>query len=301
MIAKPTVLVLGAGASVHVGYPLGGDLVNDLCRQRNSDLDNGLPMHWTAEAANSFLTRLSRAGHYSIDAFLETVPDQADLGKYLIARELKRHEDIDKLFSPNNPGWYQYVFNRLLENNSVSGFSSSHLSIITFNYDRSLEAYLHEALIARFQMSTDEASSILSQVPIVHVHGSLGNYPDIPYVSNCEADELLAISRQIQIIHEVPDPKDGFCNREFEQANELLNQAERIYFLGFGFHPDNIRRFRFFTPENTFGREIYATTRGMGAVEVADLVARLQPLGFNPAAFNGNTCSNFFSHVAALE
>lgn len=301
MIEKPTVLVLGAGASVHVGYPLGGDLVNDLCRQRNSDLYNDLPMHWTTEDVDRFLTRLSRSGHYSIDAFLETVPDQADLGKYLIARELKRHEDIDRLFSPNNPGWYQYVFNRLLEDNNVSGFSSSRLSVITFNYDRSLEAYLHEALVARFQMPTDEASSILSHVQIVHVHGSLGNYPNIPYVSNCQADELLEISKKIQIIHEVSDPEDGFCNREFEQANELLNQAERIYFLGFGFHPDNIRRFRFFSPEKTIDREIHATARGIGSVELASFVTRLEPLGFDSSVFNGNTCSNFFSHVAALE
>ncbi|MFK5892319.1 MAG: hypothetical protein QM504_03760 [Pseudomonadota bacterium] len=301
MIEKPTVLVLGAGASVHVGYPLGGGLVDDLCRQRNSDLNNDLPMHWTPEDADRFLTRLSRSGHYSIDAFLETVPDQADLGKYLIARELKRHEDIDRLFSPNNPGWYQYVFNRLLEDNNVSGFTSSRLSIITFNYDRSLEAYLHEALIARLQINTNEASTILSHVPIVHVHGSLGNYPNIPYGSNCQPHELLDISKKIQIIHEVSDPEDGFCNREFKQSNELLNQAERIYFLGFGFHPDNIRRFRFFSPEKTIDREIHATARGIGSVELANLITRLEPFGFNSSVFTGNTCSNFFSHVAGLE
>jgi len=301
MINKPTVLVLGAGASIHVGYPLGGDLVNDLCRQRNSDLNNDLPMHWTAEDADSFLTRLSRSGHYSIDAFLETVPGQADLGKFLIARELKQHEDIDKLFSPNNPGWYQYVFNRLFEDIDISRFSSSRLSIITFNYDRSLEVYLHEALVARFQMPADEASSILSHVPIIHVHGTLGNYPNTPYESNCQPDELLKISKKIQIIHEVSDPEDGFCNQEFEQANELLNQAECIYFLGFGFHPDNIRRFNFFSLEKTSDRKVHATARGIGAVQMASLVARLEPLGFNSSMFSGNTCDNFFSHVAALE
>lgn len=284
-----------------VGYPLGAQLVNDLCRQRNSGTNNDLPMNWTVEDADHFLTRLSRAGHYSIDAFLETVPDQADLGKYLMAREMKRHENIDRLFPPNDSGWYQYLFNCLLENNSASGFASSRLSIITFNYDRSLEAYLHEALIARFEMPSDEASSTLSHIPIIHVHGSLGQYPIIPYVPQCEIDELLEISRQIQIIHEVPDPKDGFCNREFERANQLLNDAERIIFLGFGFHPDNIRRFRFFSPDKTAGREIHATTRGMGSVEVATLASRLEPLGFEPTALNGNPCNNFFSHVAALQ
>lgn len=299
MIATPTVLVLGAGASVHVEYPLGKNLVNDLCR--NSDGFANLPMNWTDIDVGHFLTRLSRAGHYSIDAFLETVPDQSDLGKYLIAREMKRHENIDRLFPPYESGWFQYLFNCLLENNKVSGFDSSRLSIITFNYDRSLEAYLHEALMARFEMPSDEASSILSQIPIIHVHGSLGQYPDIPYVSKCEANELLEISKQIQIIHQVQDLEDEFCNHEFEQANKLLNEAERIFFLGFGFHPDNIDRFRFFSPNKIDGCEIYATTSGMGPMDREELISRLEPLGFKQNAFVGNRCNDFFTHVATLQ
>ena len=205
------------------------------------------------------------------------------------------------LFPPNNPGWYQYLFNSLLDQNKPSGFESSPLSIITFNYDRSVEAYLHESLMARFKMPPAEASLILAQIPIVHVHGSLGKYPDIPYVPHCNPGELLQISKQIQIIHEVPDPLDGFCNSEFEKANKLLNKSERIFFLGFGFHPDNIRRFQFFAPDKTAHRNIYATTSGMGSVDVQELVSRLAPLGFAAATFNGNACNEFFSNVAALQ
>ncbi len=114
-------------------------------------------------------------------------------------------------------------------------------------------------------------------------------------------DELLQISRQIQIIHEVSDPKVGFCNREFEQAYELLDGAERIFFLGFGFHPDNIRRFNFFSPEQIIDREIHATTCGMGTVEVSALASRLEPLGFKITEFNSSACNTFFTHVAALQ
>jgi len=301
MIETPTVLILGAGASTHVDYPLGRKLVNDLCSQKKIVMRSELPMGWTSAEVDQFLTRLSRAGHYSIDAYLETVPHHTDLGKYLIAREMKGHENIDRLFSPNDPGWYQYIFNRLLDGNSPSGFESSQLSIITFNYDRSLEVYLHEALVARFEMTPDEAAATLSHVPIIHVHGSMGEYPDIPYESQCDIEMLLEISRKIQIIHEVSDPSDGFCNREFEQANKLLHEAERVLFFGFGFHPDNIRRFNFFTPENTEGREIRATTSGMGAIDVDDLVSRLKPLGIKSTALNGSACNNFFSQVTALK
>ena len=74
MITVPTVLILGAGSSSHVGYPLGKKLVSDLCFLRKKPITN-LPCGWTEEYAKSLLTRLSRSGYYSIDAFLETEMD----------------------------------------------------------------------------------------------------------------------------------------------------------------------------------------------------------------------------------
>jgi len=301
MINRSTVLVLGAGASTHVGYPLGATLINDLCNNRGTGAEGEFPNNWTVDDTDRFITRLSRSGYYSIDAFLESAPDLAEMGKFLLAREIKRHEHIDRLFPPSSSGWYQYLFNSLLENSKPKGFESSQLSIITFNYDRSIEAYLHETLRARFQMPSKDASDIISQLQIVHVHGSLGTYPDVPYTTICEPVELYGISKNIQIIHEVEDKDNGFCNKEFEQANTLLNNAERIFFLGFGFHPDNVRRFSFFNPENIEGREVHATARGLGPIELFSLVARLEPLGFRSSNFNSNPCDRFFSHVAALE
>jgi len=301
MISRPTVLILGAGASIHVGYPLGATLINDLCNNRGTGEKGEYPNNWTVDETDRFITRLSRAGFYSIDAFLETVPDLAEMGKFLLAREIKRHENIDRLFPPNSSGWYQYLFNSLLDNSNPKGFESSQLSIITFNYDRSIEAYLHETLVARFEMTHEEDSGTLSHIPIIHVHGLLGSYPDIPYNSHCDTSDLFEISKQIQIIHEVKDSEHGFCNEEFEYANRLLNETERIFFLGFGFHADNVRRFQFFSPEIFEGREVYATTRGMGPIELAALETRFEPLGFRSNNFNGNPCDRFFTHVAALE
>ncbi len=304
LITSPTVLILGAGASAHVGYPLGSQLVSELCALRgNSSLEN-LPAGWTSAAANDFLTRLSRSGHYSIDAFLETVPEHAALGKYLIARELKRREVVDALFPPHSTGsWYQYLLNVLLRDTGAAHFHPNSLEIITFNNDRSLEAYLHHALQSRFRIPDDEAATVLSEIPIVHVHGILGSYPAVPYIASSGPEELLAISQQIQIIHEIKDVSDGFCNEMFERANGMLKGAERIFFLGFGFHSDNVRRFRFFTPESMAGRVVKATTSGTGAMALASLAKRLEAHGFPEVSkwANGNECNNFFGHVQDLE
>ncbi len=299
MITKPTVLILGAGASAHCGYPLGGDLVNRLCALRGKpELDN-LPQDWTRNDAEKFLTRLSRSDHTSIDAFLEENLDQAPLGKFLIAREMKKLENIDHLFPPSDSGWYQDLFNKIFSEGPK--FSENKIGIVTFNYDRSLEAYLHTRL--QYKMSEIEATNILKELPIVHVYGILGEYPTFPYQTQCDVSDLLKISQQIQIVHEIKERDGNFCNPMFERAHQMLESAMNIYFLGFGFHRDNVRRFQFFMPESIKGKSLRATIRGLGLVEYQDLMKDLAEFGFSPTLLplNQRNCNDFFQNVVHLE
>jgi len=273
-----------------------------LCALRGTPELDALPEGWGRDTAEAFLTRLSRSGHYSIDAFLETTPEHAPLGKYLIAREMKTHEMLDGLFPPNHSGWYQYLFNALLAPNGRPQFSGNKLGIITFNYDRSLEAYLHAALQNRFRLDEAAAAEVLAALPIIHVHGILGDYPAIPYQTDCSTTELLGISDQIQIISEIADQDEEFCNPMFRAGNAMLRGAERIFFLGFGFHPDNVRRFQFFLPENVEGKLLRGTIFGVGSIDRANLVARLVDAGFKDSDLppDGTSCDNFFSHAVSL-
>jgi hypothetical protein len=296
VIEKPTVLILGAGASVHVGYPLGKTLIENVCKW---SLD-GLAETWRSqEEVRDFIRRLSRSAHYSIDAFLEQNPEYVELGRIVIARAIKTKEDIKRLFPPNDSGWYQYLFNTLASD-GLEGFGANSLSIITFNYDRSLECYLHEALKARFRLSPDEATQHLRKLKIIHPHGMLGFYPEIPY--EVGYDELLEISRGIKIIHEFSEPSDGaFCSGDFKVAHECLTNSERIFFLGFGFHLDNVRRLRFFTPETVKNRQILATLAGWGSRSIDELASRLEKSGFQRSMFTTySSCEEFFEYVSRL-
>jgi len=240
-IRNPTVLILGAASSIHCGYPLGTPFIASVVRSQRQGDGIPLPERWNKEDVDRFVTRLSRSAHYSIDAFLETVPNDTDLGKYLIAYCLKQFEDVDRLFPPNNSGWYQYLFNSLL---GISGsqFGDNALTIVTYNYDRSLEAYLCNALIARFEMTQRDAFAELQKVPIIHVHGKLGAFPEISYQSTRDVNTIHSISTSINIIHEIQDKETDFCSSEFQMANEAITNASKVAFLGFGFHQDNIRR-----------------------------------------------------------
>lgn len=304
MISKSTVLILGAGSSAHAGYPVGDELIRDLSALRGTPALDDLPMGWSSTDANDFLTRLSQAGYYSIDAFLENNPGLVELGKFLIARELKRHEIIDNLFPPNAArSWYQYLLNVLLADDGAPRFQADRLGIITFNYDRSLEAYLHNALQRRFSLDSDEVAGILHEIPIVHVYGILGSYPDVPYVVSNAPEGLLAISQEIQIIRQSEDARSWFYNRMFERANDMLNTAERIFFMGFGFHSDNVSRFRFFTPDAMADREAWATATNMGPATRRSLADQMEPYGLAQVIRNAPTftCNSFFTHHQGLE
>lgn len=300
MIEEKTTFILGAGSSAHVGYPLGAGLLKNMCSIRINKNYPQLPEKWSTNDIDDLLISLSRSGHYSIDAFLES-SEYRNLGKYLIAYQLKQYEVVDELFPPNESGWYQILFSSLIDQ-CGSDIGKNNLSIITFNYDRSLETYLHNAIQHRFKLSAEDAWDKVSEIPFVHVHGVLGEYPKVDYQPTCDFETLLSISEEIRIIHEIEDNEGGYCNSEFEAANGLLEQSERIVFLGFGFHDDNVRRFNFFTPEEVEKRNVYSTHQGMTGFEYSQMVDRLDKYGLKKAlgTHHGQNCEGLFRSYLTL-
>ena len=286
--------------SRHLNYPLGRDLINNLCKRLGS-AHHDLPDQWSAGEVDHFLTALREYDPSSIDEFLEAQgAELADLGRCLIALELKLREDRNRFFPPEDPGWYRELFDALLSDNGLPAFAESKLKIITYNYDRSLEVYLHERLRGRFGMNNDEAGELVSAIPLVHVHGSLGAYPETPYQVEHQPEELLTIANSIKIIHEIGDRDEGFCSPEFEEACGLLEDSQRVFFLGFGWHPDNLRRLRFFSPEATQEREIVGTAAGIAPLARARLEKRLDLIGIRHSGLHANGCDSLFSNVVSL-
>ena len=121
-----------------------------------------------------------------------------------------------------------------------------HLTIplVTFNYDRSLEHYLFTALLNAYGRSPEETAAKLSTMQIVHVHGSLGTLPwqpgedasSVPYGDSSPSNVLHA-RNSIKVLHETQDDSP-----EFSTARGLITQAQKVYFLGFGFHRVNLQR-----------------------------------------------------------
>lgn len=264
MIEEETVLVVGAGASKAFGFPIGRHLRDEIyitLKNRSNKILNELT---TSNVLRSFMEKLTYAPEESIDAFLEHETDEKiiELGKIAIAAILLPYEKEETLFNnfidkdegKENFNWYRYLWNQM--KTSFDDFEKN-LSIITFNYDRSLEYYLYTVLKHKYPGKKDaDYKNKLDSIPIIHIYGKLGFLPwecekvqrPVPYnydwkkpeeeLDETDEKEMLIenASQKIKIIHE------GGTVENAEEIRIKLNYAERIYFLGFGFNPINLQR-----------------------------------------------------------
>ncbi|MDP6636059.1 MAG: hypothetical protein QGG42_14260 [Phycisphaerae bacterium] len=238
MINTPTVLLLGAGASMPFKFPSGPRLLYDVVNTTKGRKG------WLAQTfglleqeIEDFGQTLFRSGVTSVDAFLEHRRDLVDLGKILIALCLTPHEVPDRLWAEGHDtdNWYKLLFRKM--NAPFQRFGENNLSVITYNYDRSLEYFLHTSLMNLYGQDSDACWSQLDKIPIVHLHGQLADLRQRPYSGEPEPGGIRQSADGIRIIHEDMDD-----DPQFKQAHQMLIAAERVYFVGFGYHPDNIRR-----------------------------------------------------------
>lgn len=251
MITHKTALVLGAGASMPYGFPSGYDLKIQIV----NDLEPGhkRPMHrhirdagFSSDEIDDFRTALHKSGKRSVDAFLEHRREFLKVGKNATACALLPCESEDQLFANGGAGWYEYLFNKL--NAGFEEFDKNSLSVLTFNYDRSVEQYLITALTNAYGKNLEACVEKLRTIPIVHLHGQLGDLPPlgdrgIEYGAAISPEALTIASEGIQIIHE-----DISHSPQFEQAHKLLRGADRVCFLGFGYDPTNLTRLLSYGP-----------------------------------------------------
>jgi len=143
----------------------------------------------------------------------------------------------------------------------------------------------------------------LKRIPIHHVHGSLGTIPDVPYQVDVSSDTLFSISQNINIIHEINDSESGFCNEEYRLASRCINEAEKLIFLGFGFHYDNVRRLCVDWSSKD-GKNVYSTFAETSDAEYSEIIDRLSNLGIsrNVLPFRHRWgCEWLFPHATSLD
>lgn len=275
---KDTVFIIGAGASMPYGLPSGGELIkriilftNPIFTKenviRNTDASFkssefsfgfiqkkfellrsvGIP----AENIISFGEALRLSGQPSIDNFIHLRPEYEQIGKLSIVIGISMSENPNSIFGCDDDNWYEYLWHSICS--SKEEFKKNKFSIITFNYDRSFEFYLSTVLENSFNLSDEEVESYMNYFPIIHVYGSLGSVfdtqDDFTFYQNGKMTpkDLLNSSSRITTIHEYTGTETA------HKVNSTLDQAKNVYFIGFGYHKENMSLLNLSDSKNVVG------------------------------------------------
>ncbi len=248
MIEPKTVLILGAGASHDYGFPLGDELIDKVLGVLGQKkfrvhvhraFNRGFP-----EMIDDSIDKLSKELLYpkpsSIDKFIirqkanEKNIIRMALGKIIL--------DCEKIQITSKSDWYSELYNTMSEKTNCSTFGlKNNVSIITFNYDRSLEQFLYLKLTGDYGRENDEViKQQLTQIKVHHVHGKVGDLPwenkesGILYGAGGDNVNLMSIAKGLEVMGENDSFSDVACSK--------LEDAQFIYFIGFGYHFENLQK-----------------------------------------------------------
>ncbi len=309
MINRKTCIVVGAGASADVGFPLGVKLkaeVAEILSGRDPStkdwflgcvaLQNGNQRR----AAEDVLARCARyrdqiIGAASVDNFLDQRRNDQEMvlaAKAAIYFAISRAEQSCVIGRKLRGQAIQsaapdYFINPLM--NFVSRGhtredileSLRNLTFVTFNYDRAIERSVVIWLKENFHIDSSETLKFLD---VKHVYGSLGTYDPLEAGNYFDFQGQFPMSNpHIEIAKFA-----GRISLFTEQTNakirseiiDALRGAKTVFYLGFGFEEQNTRLLK--CGSNS---AIFATTYGMGAAN-SDSVQRI--IGVNHGIIKPN-------------
>jgi hypothetical protein len=336
MFRAKTVLVIGAGASVEVGLPMGADLLKQIVKMtsfRNPTgnftgdiiisqalmqyLDEGTDRtkyFQHIEAASQIGKSAEQA--LSIDNVIDALenPKIELVGKLGIARAIldaesksKRFKYIDNIrhnlnLSNFNDVWYSSLKKILTENIRKSDVSSifKNLEIINFNYDRCLEHYLPISLASYYGVPPSEIQSIMQGLIIHRPYGVAGRLPwqrgtthSVDF-GECRPEQLAAIVQQIRTFTE--RVKEG---KELAAMRKAIGAADRIVFLGFAFHRQNVK---LLAQKIQTHAEIVATAYKISSSDKSVIISEIESAFTNakPSRIElaDMTCAQFFTEYS---
>jgi len=290
MITEKTVFVLGAGASKPYGFPtaleLRKNIIYDFPDMFKSSFAefNGVPLDKVdlRKDLEELINTFKYSSTKSIDLFLSRNKRFYEIGKriaaYLIAdceTKSKFREDIEE----PKFDWYMHLFDFLTKEISnpegiISLLENNQVSFISFNYDRSLEHFIHESLFNSFTTKRNEIKSLICKIKIQHVYGKISALPwennssGIKYGNPEYFGFLENLENNIRIIFE--ERTD-----DLSEAKQLISEAQRIFFLGFGYADENLEALEF-NKLISQSHNIYGTGLGLTDSERNRVVSKLK-------------------------
>lgn len=345
MIKRPTVFVLGAGAGVDIGMPVGETLSKSIANKLNIKFENGMQTSGDPEimAALRTIARRNQADvnvwraagcgiadgvsyTRSIDSFMNAhrsdqyvrTCSKLGIAKTIIEyemecalsipqRHLRTFKDPEKVQTSWLNAW-MYVLQEQIVHGDNTDCMFKHLSVINFNYDLCIEQFLFKALQDLYHMNEGQSAELLNvNLRIYHPYGSLGkldwqasnNENLVPFGGSEYDDDLNLVADGIKTFNERLED-DVLAMK----LGEEISQAERIVFLGFHFHQQNMQLLASLKPARGGDVEIFATAleRSRADLRIVDSQIRemLNQRGgsWNVQLHNDMSCAALFKEYA---
>ena len=134
MITIPTTLILGAGASAALNYPVGEELrerILTIIQKNNGLYTDALKAGFSEDSITTFAEDFDSSALPTIDEFLKHRSDHRDIGSFAIAYELIMYEDEANLRRVGHKSWYCRLRRKL--GSGIDELLQNGLSVITFN------------------------------------------------------------------------------------------------------------------------------------------------------------------------
>jgi hypothetical protein len=263
-------LPLGAGLTsliskdLDLRYERGGGLIKG-----SATIDNTLryfrdrnPDHFDLDELIHAAQHISEAMPLSasIDNFIDSHRNNRAItlcGKLAIATSILAAERTSLLYlDPSNfkntidfgrtsNTWYRPFFHSIQENCTLDELPRrlETISLIVFNYDRCIEHFLYHAFQTAYRVSSTDAAELVGAINILHPYGTVAPLPwqqesGTSYGGSATGNNLLKL---IEGIRTFSEGVQGSASKVRDECQNCIAMAHRLVFLGFAFHPINMR------------------------------------------------------------
>ncbi len=193
--------------------------------------------------------------HLSIDHFIDQKPKYKELASFCIAFFIAGYEGASFKNFNYNEHWLFRLCN-ILEYNYDNNVQVD-IEVVTFNYDRLTEAYVHWYFSNRSKYCEKVKDFVRNKVH--HVYGSIGRLPfiedndnDIKQgliygIHNSRSEFLQESTTKFQLMfHHSIQQDDGDTilgdRKDDESLKGILKSGNEVWFMGFGFDNSNVTK-----------------------------------------------------------
>ena len=268
-----TVFVIGAGANTEIGMPSGNELKTkiagvlkftetergifsgdniicgalDLYSRNPIGIFNSMRANVFVKAAMDISKAMSLS--ISIDNFIDARRGDQEIafcGKLAIVHTIRDAERNCKLFEAKveqlNDTWYPLLFRKITEGCHIDELAArlNDISFIIFNYDRCFEYFMYLSLMVYYSIDHNRAKNIVQGLHINHPYGTVGDLwnelNNFTFGETPNPKQLISLAQNIKTFTESIEQK----NDSKKGIRYLVKQADRIIFLGFAYHDQNL-------------------------------------------------------------